>query len=123
MWAFPVQNRRVRRGDLPTDRWRTPSRRFDFRDRRHRRRPRRFRATSGREHDEDLHRTEWFVIQPPRTKNLYEAHFLKETHMASKTKTSDPEENKAIALRLAEVFNGRRLDLLEDGSAAITRKS
>ncbi len=26
----------------------------------------------------------------------------------------DPEENKAIALRLAEVFNGRRLDLLED---------
>jgi SnoaL-like polyketide cyclase len=64
--------------------------------------------------DEDLHRTEWFVIQPPRTKNLYEAHFLKETHMASKTKTSDPEENKAIALRLAEVFNGRRLHLLED---------
>ena len=34
--------------------------------------------------------------------------------MASKTKTSDPEANKAIALRLAEVFNGRRLDLLED---------
>ena len=34
--------------------------------------------------------------------------------MASKTKTSDPEENKAIALRLAEVFNGRRLHLLED---------
>jgi hypothetical protein len=49
--------------------------------------------------------------------------------MASKTKTtgstalpqpgkaveaSDLEANKAIALRLAEVFNGRRLDLLED---------
>ena len=34
--------------------------------------------------------------------------------MASKTKTSAPEANKAIALRLAEVFNGRRLDLLED---------
>ena len=34
--------------------------------------------------------------------------------MASKTKTSDPEANKAIALRLAEVFNGRQLDLLED---------
>ena len=34
--------------------------------------------------------------------------------MASKTKTSNPEENKAIALRLAEVFNDRRLDLLED---------
>jgi hypothetical protein len=33
-----------------------------FRDHRHRRRPRRFRATPGREHDEDLHRTEWFVI-------------------------------------------------------------
>jgi predicted ester cyclase len=27
---------------------------------------------------------------------------------------SDLEANKAIALRLAEVFNGRRLDLLED---------
>ena len=34
--------------------------------------------------------------------------------MASKTKTSDLEENKAIALRLIEVFNGRQLDLLED---------
>ena len=34
--------------------------------------------------------------------------------MASKTKTSDLEENKAIALRLIEVFNGRRLELLED---------
>jgi predicted ester cyclase len=34
--------------------------------------------------------------------------------MGSKTKTNDPEENKAVALRLAEVFNGRRLDLLED---------
>ena len=35
--------------------------------------------------------------------------------MASKTKTSDPEANKAIALRLVEdVFNGRRLELLED---------
>jgi predicted ester cyclase len=34
--------------------------------------------------------------------------------MASKTKTSDLEEIKAIALRLIEVFNGRRLDLLED---------
>ena len=34
--------------------------------------------------------------------------------MASKTKTSDPEKNKAIALRLAEVFNGRQLHLLED---------
>lgn len=49
--------------------------------------------------------------------------------MASKTKTigstdspqpgtaveaSDLEKNKAITLRLAEVFNGRRLDLLED---------
>ena len=33
--------------------------------------------------------------------------------MASKTKTSDPEENKAIAFRLVEVFNSRRLDLLE----------
>ena len=28
--------------------------------------------------------------------------------------TSDLETNKAIALRLVEVFNGRRLDLLED---------
>src|SRR5258708_40187562 len=28
--------------------------------------------------------------------------------------TSDLEPNKAIALRLVEVFNGRRLDLLED---------
>ena len=27
---------------------------------------------------------------------------------------SDLEANKAIALRLIEVFNGRRLDLLED---------
>ena len=34
--------------------------------------------------------------------------------MASKTKTSDLEENKAIALRLIEVFNGRQLELLED---------
>ncbi len=34
--------------------------------------------------------------------------------MASKTKTSDLEENKAVALRLIEVFNGRRLELLED---------
>ena len=34
--------------------------------------------------------------------------------MASKTKTSDLEESKAIALRLIEVFNGRQLDLLED---------
>ena len=33
--------------------------------------------------------------------------------MASKTRTSDPEENKAIAFRLVEVFNSRRLDLLE----------
>jgi ketosteroid isomerase-like protein len=33
--------------------------------------------------------------------------------MASKTKTSDPEQNKAIAFRLVEVFNSRRLDLLE----------
>jgi hypothetical protein len=33
--------------------------------------------------------------------------------MASKAKT-DLETNKAIALRLVEVFNGRRLDLLED---------
>jgi len=34
--------------------------------------------------------------------------------MASKTKTSDLEENKAIALRLIEVFNARRLELLEN---------
>src|ERR1700731_489941 len=34
--------------------------------------------------------------------------------MASKTKTSDREANKAIALRLAEVFNSRQLHLLED---------
>ena len=34
--------------------------------------------------------------------------------MESKTKTRDLEENKAIALRLIEVFNGRRLELLED---------
>ena len=34
--------------------------------------------------------------------------------MASKTKASDLEESKAIALRLIEVFNGRQLELLED---------
>ena len=35
--------------------------------------------------------------------------------MASKANTTfDVEANKAIALRLVEVFNGRRLDLLED---------
>ena len=37
--------------------------------------------------------------------------------MASKAKT-DLEMNTAIALRLVEVFNGRRLDLLEDVSSA-----
>jgi predicted ester cyclase len=50
----------------------------------------------------------------PKNKEFLRVHFSKETHMASKTKTSDLEENKAIALRLIEVFNGRRLDLLED---------
>jgi len=62
-------------------------------------------------------------------KEFLRSPLLKETHMASKAKTigsTDPtqpvtaveekdlETNKAIALRLAEVFNGRRLDLLED---------
>src|ERR1700747_224113 len=50
-------------------------------------------------------------------------HFSTETHVTSKAKTirsTDPtqpfdlEANKAIALRLVEVFNGRQLDLLED---------
>jgi hypothetical protein len=47
--------------------------------------PRRFRATSGRERDEDLHRTEWFVIQPPRTRNFYGVNFSKETHFEGDT--------------------------------------
>jgi hypothetical protein len=48
-----------------------------------------------------------------RSRNFYEVHFSKETTMASKAKT-DLETNTAIALRLVEVFKGRRLDLLED---------
>jgi predicted ester cyclase len=46
-------------------------------------------------------------------KEFYEVHFSKGTTMASKAKT-DLETNKAIVLRLVEVFNGHRLDLLED---------
>src|SRR5690242_21471203 len=50
----------------------------------------------------------------PKNKEFRRSPFFEETHMGSKTTTNDPEENKAVALRLAEVFNGRRLDLLED---------
>src|SRR5262245_16962167 len=35
-------------------------------------------------------------------------------HVSRTIKAIDLEANKAIALRLVEVFNGRRLDLLED---------